>query len=73
MQHARYALRAPTLVFMPHCDLHLYENLLRENWTHEGLARLVLIANSLSDYTERSVSQSISPSPGGPLSSSDRG
>lgn len=40
---------------MPHCDLRLYENLLRENWAGggAGLSQLVLIANRLSDYAEK--------------------
>ncbi|OJT08868.1 hypothetical protein TRAPUB_219 [Trametes pubescens] len=32
---------------MPHCDLHLYENLLRENWTRARLPHVLLIANRL--------------------------
>ena len=55
MQRARFRVESPTLAFMPHCDLQLYENLLRENWAGggAGLAQLVLIANRLSDYAER--------------------
>ncbi|EPT05905.1 hypothetical protein FOMPIDRAFT_1021076 [Fomitopsis schrenkii] len=51
---ARFRAVAPTLAFMPHCDLRLYENLLRENWAGggAGLSQLVLIANRLSDYAE---------------------
>lgn len=41
---------------MPHCDLHLYENLLRENWSRAQLPNVLLIANRLSEYAERCVS-----------------
>ncbi|KAI0781139.1 SRR1-domain-containing protein, partial [Trametes elegans] len=47
-----YALRSPTIVFMPHCDLHLYENILRENWSRTALPNALLIANRLSEYAE---------------------
>ncbi|KAH9842891.1 SRR1-domain-containing protein [Rhodofomes roseus] len=52
-RHGRFRAAAPTVAFMPHCDLQLYENLLRENWAGAGLSPLVLIANRLSDYAER--------------------
>ncbi|KAH9934876.1 SRR1-domain-containing protein [Fomitopsis serialis] len=60
----RFRAAAPTVAFMPHCDLQLYENLLRENWSGAGphaaadadagagLSNLVLISNRLSDYAE---------------------
>lgn len=54
-QQASYGLRSPTIVFMPHCDLHLYENLLRENWTRARLPHVLLIANRLREYAERCV------------------
>ncbi|KAH9946282.1 uncharacterized protein BXZ73DRAFT_95787 [Epithele typhae] len=52
---ARYRLRSPTIAYMPHCDLHLYENLLRENWSPERLPNVLLIANRLGDYAEKCV------------------
>lgn len=52
-RRAGYAVDEPTIVFMPHCDLHLYENLFRENWTQARLPNLVLIANRLSEYAEK--------------------
>ncbi|CDO70712.1 hypothetical protein BN946_scf184798.g27 [Trametes cinnabarina] len=52
-RQARYTLESPTIVFMPHCDLKLYENLLRENWSSARMSNVLLIANRLSDYAER--------------------
>ncbi|PCH38325.1 SRR1-domain-containing protein [Wolfiporia cocos MD-104 SS10] len=49
---AAYALEGPTIAFMPHCDLLLYENLLRANWSRARLPHLVLIANVLSEYAD---------------------
>ncbi|RPD65925.1 hypothetical protein L226DRAFT_530050 [Lentinus tigrinus ALCF2SS1-7] len=49
---ARHVLKSPTIAFMPHCDLHLYENLLRENWSKAQLPNVLLIANRLSEYAE---------------------
>jgi len=37
---------------MPHCDRNLYENILRENWSSDGMRRLVLVANCLGDYVD---------------------
>lgn len=55
-RRGRFRAASPTVAFMPHCDLQLYENLLRENWSGAdagaGLSNLVLIANRLSDYAE---------------------
>jgi len=52
---ASYALEGPSIAYMPHCDMELYENLLRENWSRERLLGLVLIANTLSEYLDRQV------------------
>ena len=38
---------------MPHCDMELYEALLKANWSKEGLGNLVLIGNNLADYLDR--------------------
>lgn len=38
---------------MPHCDLHLYENILGANWSSSQLPQLVLIANRFSEYLDR--------------------
>ncbi|KAI0797800.1 SRR1-domain-containing protein [Abortiporus biennis] len=53
LEGAAYPFDTPTIVFMPHCDLQLYENLLRENWSRERLPNLLLIANRLSEYLDK--------------------
>ncbi|TCD62302.1 hypothetical protein EIP91_007098, partial [Steccherinum ochraceum] len=50
--NAAYPLPVPTIVFMPHCDLQLYENLIHENWSTDRLSHLLLIANRLSEYVD---------------------
>ncbi len=67
---ACHRLESPTIVFMPHCDLHLYDNFFRENWCKEQLSRVVLIANRLSEYAERYV-QPFAARPSPRLSRSD--
>ena len=52
---AAYMLQEPTVAYMPHCDLQLYESLLRANWSPEQLPQLVLIANRFSEYLDRCV------------------
>ncbi|KAI0685476.1 SRR1-domain-containing protein [Cytidiella melzeri] len=51
-RNAAYPLPEPTIVYMPHCDLQLYENLLRANWSRDRLPQLVLIANRFSEYLD---------------------
>jgi len=51
LQNGLYPVDAPTIVYMPHCDMELYENLLRANWKpHIDALKLLFIANQLSDY-----------------------
>ncbi|KAJ7489871.1 SRR1-domain-containing protein [Mycena galericulata] len=33
----RYPLKVPTILWMPHCDLDLYESILAANWSRERL------------------------------------
>ncbi|KAG6831295.1 hypothetical protein H0H92_011502 [Tricholoma furcatifolium] len=47
-----HALDRPTLCFMPHCDLELYESVIKANWTRGRLPRLLLVANRLMDYID---------------------
>ncbi|TFK42996.1 SRR1-domain-containing protein, partial [Crucibulum laeve] len=47
-----YPLDTPTFCFMPHCDMELYESLLRANWAPERLCNLFLVANHLKDYLD---------------------
>ncbi|KAI0818878.1 SRR1-domain-containing protein [Irpex lacteus] len=49
---AAYPLSEPTIAYMPHCDLHLYENILGANWSSSQLPQLVLIANRFSEYLD---------------------
>ncbi|KAI9064223.1 SRR1-domain-containing protein [Trametes sanguinea] len=58
-RRASYGLATPTVVFMPHCDLKLYENLLRANWSQENLPNVLLIANRLSEYAENIPSRTL--------------
>lgn len=50
---AKYPLLKPTILFMPHCDRNLYENILRQNWAQERLRNMLLIANRFSEYVDR--------------------
>jgi len=50
--HGKYPLLKPTILFMPHCDRNLYENILRENWTKDRLQNMLLIANRFSEYAD---------------------
>ncbi|KAG9103688.1 hypothetical protein FRC06_008939 [Ceratobasidium sp. 370] len=47
-----YVIDTPTLVFMPHCGIELYERFLRANWSGGALARILLVANDLQTYVE---------------------
>jgi len=43
----------PTILFMPHCDLELYESILSINKNPENLSRLFLIGNVLQGYLDK--------------------
>ncbi|TFK72164.1 SRR1-domain-containing protein [Pluteus cervinus] len=50
----QYRLTQPTICFMPHCDLELYENIIKTNWNRDNhLSNLFFIANRFADYVER--------------------
>lgn len=40
------SIEETTLFFMPHLDVHLYNNLLQSNWTPEKLSKLLILGNS---------------------------
>jgi hypothetical protein len=50
VQHGLYPVDGPTILFMPHCEAELYENILRANWTLERISNILLVANQLDDY-----------------------
>lgn len=52
-----YAIKTPTLVFMPHCDIELYDHFLRANWSEEGMGRVILVGNDLAAYVERRITR----------------
>jgi hypothetical protein len=39
-----------SFLFMPHCDIHVYEAVLRANWSPVALSRIYLLGNTLTDY-----------------------
>ncbi|KAF8758648.1 SRR1 [Rhizoctonia solani] len=50
-----HVIDTPTLVYMPHCGIGLYERFLRANWSGEGMNRIILVANDMAAYTERNL------------------
>jgi len=55
-ERGRRQVKVPTLFFMPHCEVQLYDNLLGANWGHENLTRMVILGNSFGEY-ERYVEE----------------
>ncbi|KAG7452665.1 SRR1-domain-containing protein [Guyanagaster necrorhizus] len=51
-----YAIKSPTLLYMPHCDMELHEEILKHNST---LRNVVLICNRLGDYVESNPSREL--------------
>jgi hypothetical protein len=49
-ENARRTAEAPTLFYMPHCPMDLYNNVLHANWTADNLNRIVVLGNPLSAY-----------------------
>ncbi|XP_002978884.2 protein SENSITIVITY TO RED LIGHT REDUCED 1 [Selaginella moellendorffii] len=41
----------PTLFFMPHCESHLYDNVVKANWG--SLGKIAILGNSFASYMER--------------------
>lgn len=50
LQHGKYTVKSRTMLFMPHCGVELYENILRENWNADALKRILLLGNVLQEY-----------------------
>ncbi|CAE6475840.1 unnamed protein product [Rhizoctonia solani] len=48
-----HVIVVPTIVYMPHCGLGLYERFLRANWSGGGMGRIILVANDMAAYVER--------------------
>ena len=51
-QDGEHTLFTPTICFMPHCDIELYENILKANWSRDRLSNLFLLGNRLATYVE---------------------
>jgi hypothetical protein len=55
-----HKVKSPTLFFMPHCNVSLYNNIFWANWSLEGLSQVVLVGNDIRMYTEISSNFSFS-------------
>lgn len=42
----------PILFFMPHCEAELYDNLLKTNWRHDSLNKIIIFGNSFEKYEQ---------------------
>ncbi|KAG9318518.1 hypothetical protein JVU11DRAFT_609 [Chiua virens] len=52
---AEYSVGCPTMLYMPHCDLKLYEGVLRANFTSNSLCNVIFIANRFQDYVDNNA------------------
>ncbi|KAF5392957.1 hypothetical protein D9757_001274 [Collybiopsis confluens] len=52
-------VEAPTLFFMPHCDLLLYENVLCANWSLDHLCHILFICNTFGEYLQNNSARSL--------------
>ncbi|KZT26499.1 SRR1-domain-containing protein [Neolentinus lepideus HHB14362 ss-1] len=48
--NGKHEIDAPTIVFMPHCDVKLYETILAANWTKKSLRNVLFICNQFGQY-----------------------
>jgi len=48
-----YVTSPDTVVYMPHCDLSLFETFLRDNWFPERISNIILVGNNLSDHADK--------------------
>lgn len=53
VQGAEYSLDRGTILYMPHCDMNLYERVIRANWTFQGLCGIIFVTNRLGDYVDK--------------------
>ncbi|KAJ7779184.1 SRR1-domain-containing protein, partial [Mycena metata] len=54
-----HSLEATTILWMPHCDLDLYESVLAANWSREQLPYVLMISNRLGDYVDSNPRQKL--------------
>jgi len=45
--------RTPRLLFLPHCELWLYERIIRANWSPEILPLLFMVSNRFRTYSDK--------------------
>eukprot|EP00494_Astrolonche_serrata_P031889 UN32158 len=50
-EEGKIKITKQTLVYMPHCPLSLYENIIRSNWNKSNLTNIILIGNRLNDIS----------------------
>ncbi|KAF8333972.1 uncharacterized protein EI90DRAFT_3050486, partial [Cantharellus anzutake] len=50
--NGHYDLTPRVLLYMPHCDLSLHEDIFKHNWESSRLHGLFMIANDLTIYSE---------------------
>jgi len=55
-----YATSSDTVAYMPHCELSLFEQFLKDNWFRERIPSLILVGNTLSDYADNIPSHKLS-------------
>jgi len=48
-----YTTSPDTVVYMPHCDLSLFETFLRDNWFSGRISNIILVGNDLSDHADQ--------------------
>ena len=57
-EECKRAVDSPTLFYMVHCGLDMYNNVLWANWKSSQLHNVVVLGNSFSGYNERAMSTS---------------
>lgn len=53
-EQGRRNVLKPTLFFMPHCEVELYNNLMQANWSADSLKHIALFGNSFDAYKHAS-------------------